>query len=75
MMAASATAHLRTTGLHCQSCSMLVKMELEDLPGVDSASSDFNTGMTDVVYDPQLVSVEALVAAVVAAGYGAELAE
>ncbi|HEY5432318.1 MAG TPA: cation transporter [Coriobacteriia bacterium] len=74
-MSASATAHLHTTGLHCQSCSMLVQMELEDLPGVTSAVSDFRTGMTDVVYDPDLVTVESLVAAVVAAGYGAELAE
>jgi len=54
---------------------MLVKMELEDLPGVESAESDFRTGMTDVVYDPDVVTIESLVAAVVAAGYGAELAE
>lgn len=74
-MAASATAHLHTTGLHCQSCSMLVQMELEDLPGVASAVSDFRTGMTDVVYDPDQVTVESLLAAVVSAGYGAELAE
>jgi len=74
-MSASATAHLHATGLHCQSCSMLVQMELEDLPGVTSAASDFRTGMTDVVYDPDLVTVEAMVAAIVAAGYGAELAE
>jgi copper chaperone len=75
MMAASVTARLHTTGLHCQSCSMLVKMELEDLPGVASADSDFRTGMTEVVYDSDLVTVESLIAAVVAAGYGAELAD
>jgi copper chaperone CopZ len=54
---------------------MLVQMELEELPGVVSAVSDFRTGMTEVVYDPEQVTVESLVAAVVAAGYGAELAE
>ncbi len=74
-MTTSATAHLHTTGLHCQSCSMLVQMELEELPGVASARSDFRTGITDVVYDPEQVTIESLVAAVVAAGYGAELAE
>jgi copper chaperone CopZ len=74
-MAAPVTARLNTTGMHCQSCSMLVKMELEELPGVETATSDFNTGMTEVTYDPDLVTVESLVAAVVAAGYGAELAE
>jgi len=74
-MAAQVTARLHTTGLHCQSCSMLVKMELEELPGVASAESDFRTGMTEVVYDPDAVTVENLLAAVVAAGYGAEFAE
>lgn len=73
-MADTATITLRTTGLHCQSCSMLVKMELEDLGGVESASADFSTGLTQVVYDPSVVTVEALIAAVVAAGYGAEVA-
>lgn len=74
-MAAPVTTRLHTTGLHCQSCSMLVKMELEELPGVASAESDFRTGMTEVVYDPDIATVESMVAAVVAAGYGAELAE
>lgn len=74
-MAATATVRLRTTGMHCQSCSMLVKMELEELGGVESAAADFGTGITEVVYDPDAVSVESLVHAVVAAGYGAEVAE
>lgn len=67
-----ATARLLTTGLHCQSCSMLVQMELEDVPGVVSANSDFRTGMTDIEYDPAATTVDDLVAAVVRAGYGAE---
>jgi copper chaperone len=74
-MTGSATARLLTTGLHCQSCSMLVQMELEELAGVSSAVSDFRTGMTEVTYDPELVSIESLISAVVAAGYGAQLAE
>ena len=73
-MAASATARFVTTGMHCQSCSMLVKMELEELDGVETAVADFGTGVTDVTYDPDVVSVESLKNAIVAAGYGAELA-
>jgi Cu+-exporting ATPase len=67
-----ATAKLLTTGMHCQSCSMLVKMELEDVAGVVSAESDFRTGMTEVEYRPDEVTVDELVAAVTRAGYGAE---
>ena len=73
-MAENATVRLNTTGMHCQSCSMIVQMELEDVPGVVSAASDFRSGITEVVYDPQTVSVDSLVAAVEAAGYGAEIA-
>jgi len=68
------TVRLATTGLHCQSCSMLVKMELEDLGGVSSASADFATGITEVTYDPEQVTVDEMIAAVVRAGYGAQVA-
>jgi copper chaperone CopZ len=54
---------------------MVVKMELEELPGVEEVTSDFATGMTEVTYDPDLVTVDSLIAAIVAAGYGAEPAE
>jgi copper chaperone CopZ len=73
-MAATETVRLNTTGMHCQSCSMLVQMDLEDVPGVVSADSDFRTGITQVVYDPAKVAVPDLIAAVVASGYGAEVA-
>ncbi len=73
-MSQTAVARLLTTGLHCQSCSMLVKMELEDLGGVESAVADFVSGMTEVTYDPEQVTVDDLVAAVVRAGYGAQVA-
>lgn len=73
-MAATETVRIRTTGMHCQSCSMLVRMELEDVEGVESATADFGSGMTEVVYDPSLVSGESLVSVIEAAGYGAEIA-
>jgi copper chaperone CopZ len=73
-MSETATVRLTTTGMHCQSCSMLVQMELEDLGGVESAVSDFRTGITDVAYDPSSVTIDELIAAVVRAGYGAEVA-
>jgi copper chaperone CopZ len=53
---------------------MLVKMELEDLAGVASASADFATGVTDVTYDPDQVTIDEMIAAIVRAGYGAQVA-
>ena len=72
-MADTAIVRLRTTGMHCQSCSMLVQMNVEDLPGVASVSSDFRTGITEVDYDPDKLAVENIVETIVAAGYGAEV--
>jgi copper chaperone CopZ len=71
-MAESRTLKIKTTGMHCQSCSMLIQMNLEDLEGVQSAHADVASGMTEVTYDPDAVAVDDLVGAVVAAGYGAE---
>jgi len=74
-MAETTTVRLRTTGMHCQSCSMLVQMNVEELPGVESVSSDFRSGITEVTYDPDQLSVGGIVDTIVAAGYGAEVTE
>lgn len=71
-MAESKTARLKTTGMHCQSCAMLIEMNLGDLEGVESSHADFRTGETEVHYDPEKVDVDRIVATIAAAGYGAE---
>lgn len=68
----SVTGRFKTTGMHCPSCSMVIQMDLNDLPGVTSASADHRTGMTEVVYDDSLVTPGQVVAAITKAGYGAE---
>lgn len=70
---ADTTARLKLTGMHCGSCAMMIQMSLEDVPGVKSAKAEYATGVADVTYDSDVVSTDALVAAVVAAGYGAEV--
>jgi len=62
-----------TTGLHCPSCSKLVEMSLGDLVGVESATTDHQTGITEVVFDPTVVTTDAIIAQIVEAGYGATL--
>jgi copper chaperone len=67
------TVRIKTTGMHCQSCSMLIEMNLDDVEGVESARADFRDGVTEVVYDPGKTGPAELVAAIQGAGYGAEL--
>ena len=64
-----------TTGMHCPSCSMLIQMDVSDMPGVSSVVADHRTGMTEVTYDDQSVTPDEIVGAIVKAGYGAELAD
>ena len=73
-MAEATDVTLKTTGMHCRSCSMLVDMTLDDLDGVESSETDYVSGDTKVSFDAEQVSVDDLVAAIRSAGYDAEQA-
>jgi copper chaperone CopZ len=68
------TVRIKTTGMHCGSCSMLVQMTLEDLPGVAEARADVAGSMTEVTFDSSAIDAASLVEAIEKAGYGAEVA-
>lgn len=69
---AETTATFTTTGLHCRSCSMLVDMTVGELDGVTSVETDYVSGSTDVTFDSDAVNIEAIYAAIRAAGYDVE---
>jgi copper chaperone CopZ len=69
---ADKTLTLKTSGMHCPSCSMLIQMEVGDLDGVESVKADHVTGDTTVVYDDVKVTPEQIVAEIEKAGYAAE---
>ncbi|HYS19023.1 MAG TPA: heavy metal translocating P-type ATPase [Candidatus Binatia bacterium] len=60
-------------GMHCAACVGKVERALASVPGVDRALVNLATEQATVSFDPALTSVDALRAAVAAAGY--ELAE
>jgi P-type Cu+ transporter len=60
-------------GMHCAACVGKVERALTSVAGVDQASVNLATEQATVSFDPALTSVDALRAAVAAAGY--ELAE
>ncbi|MFC7237464.1 heavy metal translocating P-type ATPase [Saliphagus sp. GCM10025317] len=62
-------AHLEITGMSCATCSGTVEDALSDLEGVEEASANFATDEGVVAYDPDEVSLEAVVEAVSNAGY------
>lgn len=68
---AHTTAKLQTSGMHCRSCSMLVDMTVGELAGVSEVSTDHASGETIVTFDPDTVSLEAIIEAIRGAGYDA----
>src|SRR5689334_19645118 len=68
------TIELPIAGMTCASCASRVERGLNELEGV-SASVNFATEKATVSYDPAAVEPAALVGAVEAAGYQAQLPE
>ncbi len=66
-----ATVELAVAGMHCGACVALIEECLADQAGVLGASVDLESARAIVDYDPSLVDLDALVAAVAEAGYSA----
>jgi Cu+-exporting ATPase len=57
--------------MHCQSCVALIEETLIEQPGVGTASVNLETARAVVRYDPTLVGMDQLLAAIEDAGYSA----
>ncbi|MDI3420875.1 cation transporter [Streptomyces luteolus] len=58
------------TGMHCNSCGLLIDDEIEELPGVTTSTTNLRTERT-VVELERPVPAQEIVAAIAAAGYTA----
>jgi Cu+-exporting ATPase len=70
---ARAIAELAVTGMHCASCVRRIERKLAQVPGVAEAEVNLAGESARVTFDPRCADPEALVRAVVDAGYGAEV--
>lgn len=62
---------LRISGMHCVSCSLLIDSELEELPGVHSAATNFARAETEISFDSQKVTLAAIKKTIRTLGYEA----
>jgi Cu+-exporting ATPase len=69
------TTVLQLEGMHCDSCTALVKETLEEDLGVVNATPDLSSGRTTVIYDSSKYSVDDLCAAILSVGYQARPVE
>jgi len=65
---------LRAEGFSCPSCVAKIEKQVGRVAGVVAVAVHFASGRIEIDHDPQVVGVEALVAAVAKAGYTATLA-
>jgi copper chaperone CopZ len=62
---------IRIDGMHCHRCEETITKALSQKPGVHEVEVDFNSKLASVLYDPQTVRIEELMAAVEETGYHA----
>jgi copper chaperone CopZ len=67
-----ASVTLRISGMHCSHCRVKVEQALQKVAGVYGAAVDLDAGMAEVDFDGK-AAPEALVAAVQAVGYSADV--
>lgn len=72
--ALNASVRIPVTGMTCAACQARVQKVLAKQPGVVDASVNLMMNNASVTYDPSVVTPDALVAAILKTGYGAELA-
>lgn len=64
---------LKISGMHCTSCSLNIDLDLEETKGVLSAKTNYAKSTSEVAYDPNLITPEAILKIIKNTGYEANL--
>lgn len=63
------TATFKIEGMHCDGCALTVQTLIEHEPGVKAATVSFKDGDARILFDPQVVDEDRLVATIQKPGY------
>ncbi|MBD3354916.1 copper chaperone [Candidatus Woesearchaeota archaeon] len=63
---------IKTRGMHCGSCEMLVKDSLEELEGVEKADANFKSGIIEVDFDEGKITEKDVMEIIKSEGYEIE---
>ncbi len=63
------TERLAIKGMHCASCAMNIDEELEELDGVDEATTSYRKQATKVVFDETHIDLKVIQDAIRRLGY------
>lgn len=60
---------IKTKGMHCRSCEMLVKEALEGLKGVNTVEASHKSGVVSVDFDDSKINQDKVVQVIEKEGY------
>ena len=66
---------LPVTGMHCANCSGTIERNLNKLDGVASVNVNYATENATVIFDPSVLSEDAIVGKIEDVGYGVRTAK
>lgn len=58
--------------MHCTSCAMSIDLDLEDLAGVKESKTNYAKQVSEVTYDPGIVSEKEIIAQIKKTGYNVQ---
>ena len=60
---------IKTTGMHCPSCEMLVQDSLEDEHGISKAEADYKSGVININFDDAKINIQSIKQIIKKEGY------
>lgn len=61
--------------MHCTSCALTIDMDLEEVEGVMTVKTSYAKGETEVEFDQEKVTEEAIIKTIQKTGYNAEFSK
>lgn len=67
------TITIKILKMHCTACAMNIDFDLEDLPGIISASTNYAKQICTVEYDENKISLDEILKQIKKTGYDGEI--
>lgn len=67
-----ANIKIKTKGMHCKSCEMLVKDALEDISGIEKVEASHESGIVSVDFDETQTNKQEIIKIIKQEGYKVE---
>jgi len=64
-------SEFKVSGIHCKSCIALIKMNIEELPGIADIATDDKNNIVRVNFDQSATDVKSIIKRIESGGYKA----